>query len=90
MTVAPTIHMNGTPVDHFKKHLSDAAMHLRRAQESLKQTAPHMRDYYVKPDGGQSDFEVACVDHGWRMMRIDQVLDSIHGLQMAIYEQERP
>lgn len=86
-TVAPTLHMNGTLFEHFRKHLTEAAEHLLRAQESLKQVAPHRRDYYVKEGGGEPEFAAAQAAHEWRLTRIEQALRSVEGLHIALVNQ---
>lgn len=87
MDATPTIHMNGTPYETFAKHLGDAATHLRRAHASLAQIKPHMRDFYVKEGGGQTEFAIASEAHRWRIQRIEQTLDSVMGLHLALSQQ---
>lgn len=87
MNQHPTIHINGSNPQTMIHDLSLLAQHLRDARERLKNVAPHMRDYYVKPDGGNREFEAARLAHSRRMRAIDLVLDEIEEMHIAIVDQ---
>jgi hypothetical protein len=80
----PTVHLNGTSSDGLVEPLIDAYEKLGDALDSLMQTSPNARDYYVQPEGA---IERATTEHVARMRQVSAVRDDIETLISAIRDQ---
>ena len=61
-TKCPIIHINGSDPVTMRDNLFEAAYALTEAKQKLMLCAPHMRDYYIHPDGNeQFDEAVAAI-----------------------------
>ena len=85
---APTIHINGTSPASLMEGYTKALHALTDAYVALAATAPHMRDYYVQPDGGEL-FHIARDNHIARLKRIEECKTEIEALGLAVIEQAK-
>jgi hypothetical protein len=77
----PTIHLNGTSRESLLDGYRNAADALRGAIAALQQTAPHGRDYYPQ---GDNVLYVATDEHYARLEKLQQVLNEINELALAV------
>lgn len=80
----PTIHMNGTSGERLLDDISRARHALNKAYETLKQTAPNGRDYYLQ---GPNAIHEATQEHMDRLRKIDLVMAELEALAGNIYDQ---
>jgi GR25 family glycosyltransferase involved in LPS biosynthesis len=79
----PTVHSNGTSRNGLVSQLADASAAINEALTALSRTAPHMRDYYVKPDAAAA-FSKAVAEHNARMWALTEVRNQLHQIYDAI------
>jgi len=72
----PTIHINGSSAKTMLLDIINAQEALRDAQAAIKKTAPHSRDYYVKPNGDVSYIR-AVEEHSLRLRAIGAIIDEL-------------
>lgn len=80
----PTIHMNGTNKQTLLDDYQTAREALSNAKEKLMVAAPNGRDYYPQGDGA---YEVARLEHGQRLARIEQVITELDIVVEGIADQ---
>ncbi len=80
----PTIHLNGTSKESFRKDLGNAHESIRNAIDALLAMAPHGRDYYVQ---GPDAYGVARREHEARIEKLSSVRDEVLAIWNAIEEQ---
>jgi hypothetical protein len=79
----PRIHVGGTAKVILVEGY-DAAMHaVRQAQEAMRATAPHPRDY-IGNRGDSERFTCARLQHQGRMDRLAQCLEELQALWEAV------
>lgn len=76
----PTIHLNGTPLDHLMLEVEEAVSSLRSAIDKLSAITVNGRDYYVQ---GPDAYSVAAGEHGARQEKLHSVLGEL--IQMHEY-----
>lgn len=86
LSTAPRVHLNGTAKTSLMEGYSDALVALNKAHHALCQTAPHMRDYYVQPDGDLR-FKWAQENHIARLKRLEDTIAEIEALGIAVSDQ---
>ena len=79
----PMVHLNGSGKPNLMKPLEAADKGLSEAYSALRQAGPHMRDYYVLPNGEEA-FKLAVKQHSARMERLKAVQDELVELLGAI------
>lgn len=77
----PTIHFNGTSVDHLLDTYTHAHAAIREAIDALAQTAPNGRDYYPQGDAAINE---AMFEHQSRALRLKSVLREIEDLMVHV------
>lgn len=80
----PTIHLNGTGKQTLLDGCQTAREALSNAKEKLMAAAPNGRDYYPQGDGA---YEVARLEHGQRLARIEQVIVELDIVMEGIVDQ---
>ena len=84
----PVVHLNGTSKRELKNLWLAPYSLIGDAYDQLKRAAPHMRDYYVLPGGGQAEFLTAQEQHYSRLRRLEQVREELETLCNGIDKQE--
>lgn len=69
----PVVHLNGSGRSGLYRQYQDAYLALVEALEALQVTAPHGRDYYVRP----GTFEAAQREHLDRLERVQGVMHEV-------------
>lgn len=72
----PAVHLNGSGRKALTEPLDSAAADLFALADTLKGTAPHMRDFYTRPDGSAA-FEAAVAVHWARIELLQVVANSL-------------
>lgn len=83
---APIVHVNGSGEHNLIRGYSHASLALLDAKKAIRQTAPHMRDYYVLPDGDER-FHRAEDAHFARLKKLDELVEEFEALAAAVYGQ---
>ena len=65
--MTPVIHLNGESRESHTGKREAVYTALREVGDLMRQCAPNMRDYYVKPDGGHASFNADCEEHYRRL-----------------------
>lgn len=78
---APLIHLNGSAREQLSNSLKNAMHGLLEAEDFVKATAPHARDYYpLGPDA----FKVANDQHLDRLRRLEAVREELAELYCKV------
>lgn len=85
---APLVHLNGSGERRLIEGYSAAIQALRDAQRKVAETYPHMRDFYIAPDG-EERFRRADAAHRRRLRVIEEMIDELDALGVAVIEQGR-
>jgi hypothetical protein len=83
---APTIHLNGSSAERLIEALNDARIAVSEANDKLRATTPHARDYYVDEDGA---YVKARDEHYARLSALKKVSDELTDIACAIHAQKR-
>lgn len=83
MATLPVIHLNGSGKRNLVLGFELAAEKLHDAGRAIQLTAPHMRDFYVLPDG-QAKFDAAQKEHIERLEKIVAVMQEMEAIAIAI------
>ena len=70
MQTRPIVHLDGTSRDELQRQYTGVILALGVAQDALKATAPHGRDYYVQPEG---TYQQARKEYAVRASRLHAV-----------------
>lgn len=84
--IAPTIHLNGTPSERLLDGYTAARDAITAALSAVRETAPHMRDYYVQP-GGEGLWNKAVEEHRDRLSRLEVISGEFVTLAEAVLAQ---
>ena len=79
--VVPTIHLNGTAKRDLQEAIATAGAAILKAEEALRGTCPHARDYYVQPVNG---FTRAVEEYVSRKSRLESVYQELVAVFSAI------
>lgn len=80
----PTIHLNGTSAGELVNQLKDAFTAVRKAADTLKQAAPHPRDYYVQ---NERAYALAREQHIQRLTSLEGVASDLERIAVGIQDQ---
>lgn len=80
----PLIHFNGTSREGLLEQWENAYRALGEAYDVVKQSAPHMRDYYPLPDSDKA-FAQAVAEHRSRLQRIEDIRKEFSDLAIAVH-----
>lgn len=80
----PTIHLNGSSPVTLQEDIRDAAHAVSLAVDAMTKTAPHMRDFYVRQDGGLADFNLATNEHRNRLRTLNRLYAELVALNEGI------
>jgi hypothetical protein len=84
MTVAPTVHFNGTTASDLIAQLREAYAAIGVASKTLQRAAPHGRDYYPQ---GDHAFAAARDAHLLRIAKLESVREELLELSFAVRNQ---
>lgn len=87
MATAPRIHINGSDPKKLIESYAAICVTLSRTRDLLRVAAPHMRDFYVLPDGGLKEFDKARAENMVMIAMITTVLDEVESLWKAVNQQ---
>lgn len=82
----PAVHNNGSSKKELINDLMLAHLSLRESLNKLGKTAPHSRDYYIKQN---NDFETAREQFNSRCYKINEVMEELKQIAIAIQTNER-
>jgi len=71
--ITPIIHHNGDTETTLLTQLREAYTAVRKAQQTLRETAPNARNYYPEP----GRFELAVAQHRERALHLQLVAQSL-------------
>jgi hypothetical protein len=81
----PTVHLNGTDKESLLLGYRTALTALNLAIETVQDTAPHGRDYYVQVN---HPIQIALAEHYARLEKLQRVLQEIEALAIHVSDQE--
>jgi hypothetical protein len=81
----PSVHLNGTDKESLLLGYRAAMTAVNLAIQTLQDTAPHGRDYYVQKD---NPIGRAIDEHFARMQKLQRVMDEIEALAIHVSDQE--
>ena len=81
--VPPLVHLNGSGSANLLPPLEAQVKLLVELQAQLRQSGPHMRDYYPRPTG-EADFKAAVEAHRARLTTLAAMQDELEALWAAI------
>ncbi len=88
MTIAPTIHNNGTSQAELIRQISEANTALNNALEKLNLMQPNARDYYIQDNDRETPiYPTARNDHDKRIIAILKIQVEIMEIGEAIADQ---
>src|SRR5262245_6298895 len=82
----PTVHLNGTAKESLLEALVNAMEKVREAEDAVRQTHPHGRDYYVQ-EGDPT--QKAISQYVRRMAALANVYDELTAIAIAVQAQEK-
>lgn len=85
--IVPVLHLNGSGLKNLVEPMNEAISKINEAVAILRENYPHMRDYYVLPDGGVGDYRLARAEADGRIHELRRVAEELNTLREAIYEQ---
>lgn len=80
-SLLPTFHSNGSSPSWYYEMYKQAWIDLRIVKERVRDTGPHMRDYYVRADG-QAAFDQALAEHYSRLKALDEMINTYQELML--------
>jgi hypothetical protein len=81
----PSVHLNGTGKTALLLGYNTARAALNLAIQSVQDTAPHGRDYYVQKD---NPIQMAMREHAARLEKLRQVASELEALAIHVSDQE--
>jgi hypothetical protein len=81
----PTLHLNGSAASHLLEGYQDAIAAVEEAINSVANTAPHGRDYYVQSPAA---YTVARDEHDTRIAKLTNIRVELQTIMEAVYRQE--
>ena len=82
----PTIHLNGSPIQHIYDGLGEAAYRLTEAIEAVQKAGPNARDYYVQ---GPEAFRQAADEHIARLAKLQAVASELEAIFSGVCAQDQ-
>jgi hypothetical protein len=84
MPILPLVNNNGTSRNELVQQRRTVCKYLRASINSLREMAPHGRDYQTDPTGTQ--FSLACQHHLRRLVALEQLLADVEAEAIKLYE----
>jgi len=83
----PVVHLNGSGFENLKNQYHAAYVAIQEAEEVLRGSAPHSRDFYVLENGPER-FAAASAEHVERLTKLRIIQDELVQLVESLYDQQ--